>query len=241
MRWHWHGCPRSAEERQVLTAGTYADAVGVRVRHFAAQIPDEVGAAPVVVALFLLGIWFVRSGIMRDTGAHLPLFRKLAFIGLPLGIGIGLLGIPVSTAQQPGTFDAGFQFASALLSLGGMAASVGYVGLVILMLHGGRPLSTVRALAPYGRMALTNYLMQSVVCALVFFGYGLGYWGLGRAWQLVFALALCALQILLSHWWLRRYRYGPLEWLWRAITYLEWPAMRSGSATASTRDTVTEK
>jgi uncharacterized membrane protein YeiB len=96
------------------------------------------------------------------------------------------------------------------------------------MLHGRRPLSAIRVLAPYGRMALSNYLMQSLICALVFFGYGLGYWGLGRAWQLVFALVLCAGQIVLSHWWLRRYRYGPLEWLWRAITYLEWPVMRVG-------------
>jgi uncharacterized protein len=75
-------------------------------------------------------------------------------------------------------------------------------------------------------MALTYYLLQSVVMSTVFFGYGLGYWGLGRSWQLVFAVALCAVQIALSHWWLARFRYGPAEWLWRAITYMKVPAMR---------------
>jgi uncharacterized membrane protein YeiB len=81
-------------------------------------------------------------------------------------------------------------------------------------------------LAPFGRMALTNYLTQSLVMSSVFLGYGLGYWGLGRAWQLVFALALCGVQIAFSHWWLARFRYGPAEWLWRAVTYMKVPAMR---------------
>jgi uncharacterized protein len=100
------------------------------------------------------------------------------------------------------------------------------VSMVVLMLHSRSPLSNIRVLAPFGRMALTNYLCQSLVMSSIFFGYGLGYWGLGRAWQLVFAVALCALQIAFSHWWLARFRYGPAEWLWRAVTYMKIPAMR---------------
>jgi uncharacterized membrane protein YeiB len=75
-------------------------------------------------------------------------------------------------------------------------------------------------------MALTNYLLQSLVGALVFFGHGLGYWGLGRAWQLAYVVVLFALQVGFSHWWMGRFRYGPMEWLWRAVTYWQIPAMR---------------
>jgi hypothetical protein len=85
-------------------------------------------------------------------------------------------------------------------------------------------------LVPFGRMALTNCLCQSLVMSMFFFGYGLGNWGLGRASQLVFALALCGVQIAFSHWWLARFRYGPAEWLLRAITYMKIPAMRIEAA-----------
>jgi uncharacterized membrane protein YeiB len=83
-------------------------------------------------------------------------------------------------------------------------------------------------------MALTNYLTQSVICSLVFFGYGLGQWGMPRAWQVVFVLAVFAVQVAFSHWWLARFRYGPMEWLWRAFTYREIPAMRLNPLAAQT-------
>jgi uncharacterized membrane protein YeiB len=176
--------------------------------------------------MFLLGTWFVRSGVMADTGAHLPLFRKLAMVGLPLGIGMGLVGSLIATSHVPGAQNDGFGLANGLLMTGNLPASLGYVSLVVLMLHSRSPLAKIRVLAPYGRMALTNYLCQSLVMSSIFFGYGLGQWGMGRASQLIVALALCAVQVALSHWWLARFRYGPAEWLWRAITYLKIPAMR---------------
>jgi len=69
-------------------------------------------------------------------------------------------------------------------------------------------------------MALSNYLLQSLVCTLLFYGYGLGLFEqLPRAWQIPFALGLFASQVLYSRWWLQRFRFGPAEWLWRSITY----------------------
>ena len=75
-------------------------------------------------------------------------------------------------------------------------------------------------------MALTNYIAQSVIGTWVFYGYGLGQWGMPRAQQLLYVLLVFALQALLSHWWLARFRYGPMEWLWRWATYGRRPAMR---------------
>jgi uncharacterized protein len=215
-----------ATENRVMSSGSYAEVVKLRAKHFAERAPGETGFATVLIAMFLLGTWFIRSGVMENSGAHLPLFRKLAFVGLPFGIGMGLAGSLITTIHLPGAQHDGFQLASGLLMLGNLAACLGYVSMVVLMLHSRSPFARIRVLAPFGRMALTNYLTQSLVMSSVFLGYGLGYWGLGRAWQLVFALALCGVQIAFSHWWLARFRYGPAEWLWRAVTYMKVPAMR---------------
>ena len=104
---------------------------------------------------------------------------------------MGIAGSLIATTHLPGAQHDGFMLAAGLLMLGNLPACLGYVSMIVLMLHSRSPFSKVRVLAPFGRMALTNYLCQSLVMSSVFFGYGLGYWGLGRAWQLVFALALC--------------------------------------------------
>jgi uncharacterized protein len=69
-------------------------------------------------------------------------------------------------------------------------------------------------------MALTNYLLQSVIASLVFYGYGLAMWGrVGYAGMVALAAAVFAVQVVASRWWLGRYRFGPLEWAWRWLTY----------------------
>ncbi len=82
-------------------------------------------------------------------------------------------------------------------------------------------------LASVGRMALTNYLLQSLICSTIFYGYGLGLFGqVDTATGLVLTVLIFALQIPLSNWWLSRFRFGPAEWLWRTLTYLRIQPMR---------------
>jgi len=213
-------------EERVMSSGTYAEAVGMRAREFPSRIGNEAGMAIVAMGMFLIGFWFVRSGVMANAGAHLPLFRNLAKYGLTFGIGLGLLGALIATSHTPGDDTDGFILARGLSMLGSLPASLGYVGIVVVMLHRPNRLAGIRVLAPVGRMALTNYLLQSVIGSLVFYGYAGGQWGLARAWQVVFVVMVFALQIVFSHWWLSRFRYGPLEWVWRAFTYRQTPAMR---------------
>jgi uncharacterized protein len=78
---------------------------------------------------------------------------------------------------------------------------------------------TVR-LAAVGRMALTNYLAQTLICTFIFFGWGLGYFArVERKWLPLFVIGVWLLQLLWSPWWLARFHFGPLEWLWRSLTY----------------------
>jgi uncharacterized membrane protein YeiB len=214
-------------ETRVMSSGTYAEAVELRARRFLEHAPGEVGFATVLIGMFLIGTWFVRAGIMENTRAHLPLFRKLAMFGLPLGIGMGLLGSTIAMHRVPGSNGAdGFQLASGLQMLGNLPASLGYVSLVILMLHSSSVFSKISVLAPFGRMALTNYLTQSLIASCFFFGYGFGNWGISRVDQMLFVAVVVVVQVAFSHLWLAHFRYGPMEWLWRAITYWKVPPMR---------------
>ncbi len=214
---------RSAEERKVLTTGSHADAVAMRTRHLGERMRDEMGFGVVLVGVFLIGVWFVRSSVIAHAGAHLPMLRRLALAGIVGGVLAGLASGLIATGRPSGIDDQGYDFAHGLLMLGSLPASLGYLAAVLLMLHSRGPLARVRLLAPFGRMALTNYLVQSLVFASLFYGHGLGLWGMGRAAQVGVALALCALQVAFSHWWLACFRYGPVEWVWRALTYLKRP------------------
>ncbi|MFN3792971.1 DUF418 domain-containing protein [Massilia sp.] len=214
-------------ETTVLSKGSFGEAVNMRATQFVEDAPGQVGFATILIAMFLIGTWFVRSGIMDKAQVHLPLFRKLAMFGLPIGIGMGLLGSTIAMHAVPGSRGTdGFQLASGLQMLGNLPASIGYVSLVILMLYSASPWNKVSVLAPFGRMALTNYLAQSLVASTFFYGYGFGNWGISRVDQMLFVVVLAAAQIVFSHVWLSRFRYGPMEWLWRAVTYWQIPPVR---------------
>jgi uncharacterized protein len=212
-------------ELRVLTKGSYSEVVAMRTQGFLEEAPGQIGFATQIITMFLIGLWFVQSGVMANTGAHLPLFRKLALIGLPLGIALGLAGGAIATAADD-TMSNGYTLALGLLMLGNLPASIGYIALVVLMLHSKGVGKRISVLAPFGRMALTNYLTHSLVFSFIFYGYGLGWFGIERIWQCACVCAMVLLQVPLSHLWLSRFRYGPLEWVWRAITYWQLPAMR---------------
>jgi uncharacterized protein len=224
---------RKLEEIKIFTAGSWLDTVGWRARSFLEKAAGDAGFAVALVGMFLLGVWFVRSGVMAEPAKHLAFFRELALWGLPVGIGLGLLTGFIAVSHTPGDRYDGWGIARGLLMLGNLPACLGYVGLVVTMLYSRTALSHVRVLAPLGRMALTNYLMQSLICMAVFYGFGLGRWGMPRAQQVLFVAVVYAAQIAFSHWWLARFRYGPMEWLWRGFTYRQVPPLRIDGAPAA--------
>ncbi len=224
-----------AEEIRIFTTGRYLEAVDWRARQFVEKAAGDAGFAVVLVSMFLLGVWLVRSGVMEDSAKHLAFFRKLALYGLPVGIGLGLLTGFIAMSHTSGERHDGWGTARGLTMLGNLPACLGYVGLVVTMLHSRTLLSRIRMLAPLGRMALTNYLMQSLICMSVFYGFGLGRWGLPRAQQVAFVVVVYAAQIAFSHWWLARFRYGPMEWLWRGFTYRQVPPLRIDGTSAAAR------
>jgi uncharacterized protein len=112
--------------------------------------------------------------------------------------------------------------------------ALAYAAGLFLWLDPARPGPLARPFAAAGQMALTNYLTQSVVLSFLFYGYGLGLFGrLGPAEAALIGAALYAAQLALSRAWLRRFRFGPAEWLWRSLTYGRLQPMRRGEPGAS--------
>lgn len=147
------------------------------------------------IGLFLVGALAWRSGILQNTGG-------LLVIALPaIALGAALL---YGGIEPLGTI---------LLALGYGAAILGIASVE----RGKRLLGWA---GPLGRMAFTNYVAQSLIFGWIFYGYGLGLFGrLGITQALAIGIAVYAAQVLFSAWWLRHYRYGPLEWLWRTLMY----------------------
>jgi uncharacterized protein len=101
--------------------------------------------------------------------------------------------------------------------------AIGYAGLVLAII-GTKSLGRFwQGLASTGQMALSNYLLQSIICTLFFTGFGMGYFGRLDQWQLYFlVIDICMVQIVFSVLWLRHYQYGPAEWIFRCLIYKKW-------------------
>ncbi len=175
-------------------------------------------------ALFLIGIWLVRSGAARWPDRHARLWRGLAWVGFPLGVAAVIGGdklAELASASKPAA-----AWLSILPEAGAAAMALGYLAFAFLLTARGAAAGRLSWISATGRMALTNYLMQSLIATWFFHGYGLAFWGLGRTWQALFCVTLFALQAAFSAWWLSGHRYGPMEWLWRWITYARKPELR---------------
>ena len=169
-----------------------------------------------VLALFLLGIWAGRQILERNILSKTAQLKKVLLIGLLWGVPMNLLRTWVDFSDLDGALWLLAEYALNALALTPMA--IAYCAAVaIVVTHRPRWLAWF---APVGRTALSNYLFQSLICIFIFYGVGLGYAGtLGYSGILLIALALFAWQIVFSRIWLRYFRFGPVEWIWRQLTY----------------------
>ncbi|MFQ5741629.1 MAG: DUF418 domain-containing protein [Acidobacteriota bacterium] len=111
--------------------------------------------------------------------------------------------------------------------------SLGWVGVVMLVCQRPALAALTRPFAAVGQMAFTNYLLHTVICTTIFYGYGFGLFGqVERVGQITIVGAVWVLQLIVSPLWLRYFRFGPLEWLWRSLTYrARQPLRREPTAT----------
>ena len=178
-----------------------------------------------ILGLMLLGMALMKSGILTCERSA-EFYRKMMLGGY-------IVGLPLTVYSGLDLYEHGFEavymmrYGSFANSVGSVIVALGHIGMVMLIVKTGYLKGLMQRFAAAGRMALTNYLMHSVILTTVFYGYGLGLYGqIPRFWQMGFVIAVVALQLYLSPWWLARYRFGPVEWLWRSITYWKLQPMR---------------
>jgi uncharacterized protein len=175
---------------------------------------------PKILAMFLLGSYAYRRGFFQDQAGHQRFIRRVLVYGLVLGL-VGNVAFaafagaeavfPPSPAGILGVISYAF---------GVPALALGLIALVAVLWQSAAWRRPLAFLAPLGRMALTNYLLQTVICVLIFYGYGFGQFGrFGATKATLIALSIFLFQILMSALWLKYLSYGPMEWIWRQLTY----------------------
>jgi uncharacterized protein len=175
----------------------------------------------VPLPLMMFGMLIGRSGILNRIEEERALLKKVFWFGLAAGIVAGTLVFYLYGLAGLSGWNPWVAFPAAwLFGLSGLIMALAYSAGLLLLLQGKIGAKLQLSLAPVGRMALTNYLLQTVICTSLFFGFGLGLYGkVGASQAALIALAIFAAQIVFSRLWLRTFRFGPVEWLWRRATY----------------------
>lgn len=183
-----------------------------------------------ILATFLMGLWATKSGYMMRVIEDPKTTRRLLLISV-IAAAIGYLSYAYFASLWPplkirptGITDPYFwyprQLVMRIFDWSTEGTAVAYAAILILLLQKFRTSRLFNPLAATGRMALTTYLTQSVVCTLLFYGYGLGWYDkVSFTGKFVITIILFACQMVISSWWLKRFRFGPVEWLWRRLSY----------------------
>lgn len=173
-----------------------------------------------ILGLFLLGIWTWQKGIFQNIEKNLKFLKRIQWIALSLGLGGTLIFFLLSKiikSNQPLFIKIIRDFVH---TLGTSGLSFFYITSIILLLRKDTWKKFLNPLKSVGRMALSNYFLQTLICTTLFYSYGFKLFGkIGPLIGFLLVFPISAIQIFLCTWWAKHFRFGPIEWLWRSLTY----------------------
>jgi uncharacterized protein len=170
-----------------------------------------------VLAMMLLGMAFLKNGILTAEKSN-RFYLIMALIGYTIGLTTNFFEARYLIANN---FEilAMYKFMMTY-HLGRIPTTMGHIAVIMLFVKSGWLPFLQKSFAAVGQMAFTNYIMQSIICNFIFLGYGFAMYGKLQRYELYYIVfSVWALQLILSPIWLRYFRFGPLEWLWRSLTY----------------------
>lgn len=201
---------------ETILNGTYGDIVGMNAIILGLSAAGAIFVIPNVLVMFLLGLYAGQKGYFNNLQEHTGLLKKVAIIGVGVGLPVKIFTGYLTTYHG---HDIVFvQLAQLSSTIGGPLMSLGYVAALALILL--KLPKLVKLLQPVGQMALTNYIGQTVVMLVIFYVFGL-FNSINAIWFIPIAIGVFIIQLILSHFWMRYFSYGPLEWIWRNFTYLK--------------------
>ena len=180
-----------------------------------------------ILAMFLIGLYAGRRRVLESVDGNPDFIRRVRNWTLIPGV-IGSIYSTwagrVSTPMLPTWFNLGSTLS---FIAGNTCLSLFYMSVIVLMCRDERWRTRLARIASAGRMALSNYLFQSLLMTTLLYSYGLKLYGkISPAIGFVLVILVYRIQMRASHWWLKRFRFGPAEWLWRSLTYRQWQRMR---------------
>jgi len=207
-----------AEAQRVYGSGGFLDILAFRVDEVRAIAPLHVYALPRTFGLFLLGALAWRADVFRPGSRD----RRTLTAAACLIIALGACMTVMATSGDPFGWHLNWQGHAMLQSLAQLVLAAGYGTGIVLLANRPAGRKLVGWAGPVGRMAFTNYIVQSLILSGIFYGFGLALFGrLSLPQSLVIAIVIYTVQAAFSAWWLGRFRFGPIEWLWRSLMYGE--------------------
>jgi uncharacterized protein len=174
------------------------------------------GRAFKVLGIFLIGLWAGRKILNEKLLENKRFLKKVAIWGICIGLTVSIIRTSITFFSNHNDF---WNFMHTLsYAFGTVPLALGYAATLALLYK--KKIYALNWFAPVGKMALTNYLMQTFLAITIFYGIGFGFAGkFGFTIILCIALLIFAFQVLFSKWWLKSHKFGPMEWLWRQLTY----------------------
>ena len=183
------------DARSVYATGSFSEVLSFRLGELRAIAPLHVWIFPRTIALFLLGAFIWRTGVVQRASDN----RWILF-----GVALAAVIVTIGAGRELATVTLAFAYGASIIGLASTQPGSKLLGWA----------------APLGRMAFTNYLVQSLIFSWMFYGYGFGLFGqVGASAALAFGVVVYVVQVFFSRWWLLRYSFGPVEWLWRTLIY----------------------
>lgn len=180
-----------------------------------------------ILAMFLIGVYCGRRNWFSNLSENKPMIRKVWLIGIAVNVPLLLILLALLTKQV----DFGFRHEAVttlLVQLSGITMSLFYISSFLLLMANPKWIARLRPIGYVGQMALTNYLGQTVVCVLTATLTHL--YSIGNMQAILLCIAIYIGQIGFSTLWMRKFRFGPAEWIWRSFTYLSFQSMRLKSS-----------
>jgi len=200
--------------------GTFAEIMAQRTSDTLFGYSNLFSLIFIILPVFLLGLYAGKRKIFQNIEENLNLIKKAWKWGLVIGLTMSIVKFICKNlvAGDPTSFYTVIQIGAGFF--GDIGLCLFFMTSIILLCQNKKWILKFKPLAFAGRMALSNYLFQSIVCTTIFYSYGLGIYGkVGSALGFVLTIFIFTTQIIISKFWLKHYQFGPVEWVWKSLTY----------------------